>query len=767
MNLFFTPVAGKNAILKEWISSKLNKEEARKVPGATGIGLVHSTSNTCALDLDDLEWCKIKFNEIGIDIIELLKNHFRVTSPKTNRGKVIFLRPTGINLEYIKFPPNSYATKLELRCGNRYDVWPESDYPGGGKYTHSGSNEIKELPAEIANFWVSCLQYRDKEKRHSVGSGLVPLLSSLGKMSVIYVFNVTHPLSKILLECGYRRKGHKWQSPHSTSGAYGLTTQDSYLNPWEVCYSHHESDGELSGRPIDAFELAAAFSHPDKGIEQAKAIFTHDQANKLPAINDGTGEELPLSIHQFNNPTGSLKRKFERKAIDKIPIFPSYIMSEWADPWPRIWKQWKKMPRVLSPELLFPAVLGMHAHMLGGDFITAYGRKPGFYFLTIAPSTAHKDGNSRDAIQTLSEHLIKSGSANLFFSQLLSYPSTITADTSFIEAFRLQGHDKGNLFWLNTEATRMFHKISSSGNDNVAALADKMIEVVDGKAITGKQKVDEGQKGIPNPNVQIVFYTQPETIEKYITEELVDSGLLGRATITLSPLKVQRGQMFIEPEEDETTILDEDLAVFYSRIIGEISPVTVKFSDHGQLEKMQDYHNDILLPMDTSDTMYKMISRLGNTAEQLFAVIVGICHKWDDLNGKERRMDIQVDGMLPLLTYWAEVKKYVVENYVKDEIDPLSTAIFEVIQDLISAKISIGSNKDKKIRDDFGMIPKSLIAQRVKDKPKLKAKLIVNRDDKNVSNRIYQLIDLMVNDGTLIEDKAQFGRKPYIGIIND
>lgn len=764
MDHFFTPVQGKEAILKNWTESKLTYKEASSIPNITGVAVVLGVSNLVTLDLDDLAWCIDTFSKVGIDITTLLANQFNITSPKANRGKAVFRLPANTPLEYMKFPAGSKDTKLELRCGNRYDVWVGSTHPEGGKYGHSGNKEIQELPLELLEFWLACMSYKSEEKRVTGGTGEVPLIDNHGKMSIIHIFNTTHPLEQILVECGYVQRGNKWRSPNSTSGSYGLTTQPSYLNPWDVCYSHHESDGDLAGRPIDAFEIAASFSYPEKTVTNAKLIFTHDQANKLKAINPTTGENLPTSVHLFNNPTGEVERVFKEPTKKEVPVFPADIMETWPEPWPLIWKEWCKMPRVLSSELLLPAVLGVHAHMLGGDFITAYGRKPGFYFLTIAPSTAHKDGNSRDAIQAMSEALTRKGGANLFFSQILRYPTSITADTSFIEAFREDGATKGHLFWLNTEATRMFQKMNSSGNDNVAALADKIIEVVDGKSITGKQKADKGSKSIENPNVQLLFYTQPETIEKYITEELVDSGLLGRATITISPLKVQRTQMFIEPTFNKSDEVDDSLADFYSRITGEQSPTRVLFSDHGQLGIMQEFHNDVLMPMDTDDAMYKMISRLGNTAEQLFATIVGVCHKWDDFKGEERRK-LPAEGMLPLIKYWADVKKYVIENYVHDELDPLAASILEVIKELVSGKLTLTSKVPYKIWLEHGMIPKSAIVARVKDRPKLKAKLAATNDARNISQRIYQLIDLLIHDGTLVEDKSTFGKTPYIGVV--
>lgn len=765
MDLIFTPVNGKEAFLNKWTESTLTQEEATAIPGSTGIAVVLGQSGLAALDLDALDWCIEKFGAVGIDLPNLMKQHFNITSPKINKGKVLFKIPDGLDLEYMKFPPNSTDTKLELRCGSRYDVWVGAQHPEGGNYGHAGSNQILDMPPEIVEFWLGCMAYRKQERKVCNGSGEIPIVDEHGKMSTIHIFNVTHPLEQVLTECGYKQRGNKWQSPHSTSGSYGLTTQESYLNPWDVCYSHHESDGALSGRPIDAFEIAAAFSHPDKSIDKAKSIFTHDQAKKLQAVNPETGEILGNSVHLFNNPIDNLERYFPDKEKQDVPVFPSDIMTTWPEPWPLIWKEWCKMPRVLSPELLFSTVVATHAHMLGGDFVTAYGRKPGFYFLTIAPSTAHKDGNSRDAIQAMAEALARKGGANLFFSQILGYPTSITADTSFIEAFRLDGTTKGHLFWLNTEATRMFQKMTTTGNDNVAALADKIIEVVDGRAITGKQKADSGSKGIANPNVQLLFFTQPETIEKYITEELVDSGLLGRATIIMSPLKVQRTQMFIEPSFNDNNELDDNLASFYGKVTGEATPKRVTFSDHGQLELMQQFHNDVLLPMDTDDAMYKMISRLGNTSEQLFSTIVGVCHKWDDFLGRPRRMDISAKPMLPLIDYLAHVKKYVIEHYVHEEIDPLAASILEVIKDLIGGKLKINDSKIAKIRDESGMVPRSLIASKTKARPKLKAKLAVNNDAKNISNRIYQLIDLMLKDGTLVEDTTTYGRAPYIGVV--
>ena len=167
--LTFTPIRGKDAIYKGWTTNALSFEEATEKylesnGYYTGIGLVHSTSNTCCLDIDDIDgarsWFRTKY---GIDdLMTYLDGHFEVLSPKAESGKFMFRLPPNVVLQ--KFVITE--CKLEFRTGSHQDAWPGSAHPedgwtsrekGGiksdGLYSHKGSDKLLDLPLELLKIW--------------------------------------------------------------------------------------------------------------------------------------------------------------------------------------------------------------------------------------------------------------------------------------------------------------------------------------------------------------------------------------------------------------------------------------------------------------------------------------------------------------------------------------------------------------------------------------------------------------------------------------
>ena len=292
------------------------------------------------------------------------------------------------------------------------------------------------------------------------------------------------------------------------------------------------------------------------------------------------------------------------------------------------------------------------------------------------------------------------------------------------------------------------------------ALSDKIIEVVDGHGITSKAKADVKMKGCPDPNVQIVFYAQPETIERYISEEMIDSGFLGRAIITLDDKNLvgNKPKMFISRGQHNKTI-DPKLAKFYAtRKIGEaIKNVYVAAPDEKGLEELTAWSEGFVYPIlernvSNNSAMYKMISRIGNTAEQLYAVILGICREWDIYLGNKPRTsaDVSPSCMFPLLEFWTESKEFVVREYIMGQSDPIAIAIEDVLMRMITGKIK-SERGYAEIVKERGIVPRSLLIRSMRNQSKLIKKLDL-RSQEMFMTKVNQVLDTMIANDMIREE---------------
>jgi putative DNA primase/helicase len=114
-------------------------EEARKYYEQNpnhNVGLLHGASGTCAVDIDNVEWTKIIFEELGIDFSEMMQAAPQIIG-RENRGKLIFKAPADLITHKISWPvqddPRKTEVVFELRAGSVQDVLPPSIHPDTGK----------------------------------------------------------------------------------------------------------------------------------------------------------------------------------------------------------------------------------------------------------------------------------------------------------------------------------------------------------------------------------------------------------------------------------------------------------------------------------------------------------------------------------------------------------------------------------------------------------------------------------------------------------
>lgn len=466
----------------------------------------------------------------------------------------------------------------------------------------------------------------------------------------------------------------------------------------------------------------------ERSADGAEKLIKEEEYSEQNIVSEGEDAKQILSLDEIEL---------------RLPEYPYDLMEDWPEPWPQIWDNWKRFPAVLNQPLLVPIILAFHGYMLNGKYINVRGRRPNMYFLNLAESTGHKDTNSNDVIRDMPLAMGEHGMFNTIFDEMIHGDSSISSDIAFLQNLE---HKNSKMFWINTEATRVFQQLSGSGsiNSSVAALADKIIEVVDGKVITGKSKAKDGVRSVINPNVQIIFYAQPETIEKFIDEDMVDSGFLGRALITLDVdgiMEKHKGKsIFDEYEHHRARTLDDDIAGFYGncQLINQelIKKETIRITGKN-LEIAKQFETEFLMPLlekgenneDHQKYLYKMLTRMGNSTEQLYSIIVGVCKQWDEWQGNQTREteEIPIDGLIPLIKFWSEVKYYVVNKYIDISKEPVIDAIKEQIHLILSNKTFITNGKynspNEKIVADFikkGYIPKSKLVNMVRSSKKAK-----------------------------------------------
>ena len=530
-------------------------------------------------------------------------------------------------------------------------------------------------------------------------------------------------------------------------------------------------DEVLSGEVYRRYFMPMAFSLVNKGLDRSSVfgIIKHK-------AQEVTSREFnPENVFQYIDTALDQYSKEEHKEAhvpvrahsgNKFPDFPVDWMSGLPEPFPMIWENIKGLPRVLEEPLLVPTILGLLGHSLHSNFVTAHNRRPNLFYLNLTPSTGNKDVNSKNVIRDLDRIFVQRGMLSNLFSDIVTTESNITADTSFLQSF----NEHEEFFWINTEATRIFQmmKQGNATNSNVAAVSDKLIEVVDGFEITGKTKANSKQSTIKDPKCQILFYAQPETIERYIDENTVDTGLFGRSLITILPelkFNIEEYDMFMEPKKSQFSVTDEFYEFFSSAIFSNIranSAKTILKPDEENRKKLARWGREIAGPsMQKNDTYYKVLSRLGNTGEQLYTLVAGICRVWDLHNKIEPRDNIPVDGILPLLTYWCQTKVYAIETYINTSLDPLADEVEQVIMDILSGDIKMMDLTNKKIVNEKKMVPLSQLMRVIKNRKNLIRKLDDANNKRDAVVRIERIIDSLERNDVLIVE--MIGKKKCVG----
>jgi hypothetical protein len=491
-----------------------------------------------------------------------------------------------------------------------------------------------------------------------------------------------------------------------------------------------------------------------------------DDEWQLYMKENGRLERLVTDLSRLKKPTIPIP---SNPLESTTPIFPGDTINEWPEPWPMIWAEWKKFPLDLNETLLFPTMLCAHAYLLRGNYLTEYGRRPNFFFLNLAPSTAGKDINSTDVIADIDDYMKLKGAINTPFTEMRSRGMNITADTSFLESIV-----DNQLFWIHTEASNIFRQLKNSANNShVAALSDKMIEVVDGKMISGKAKAGKKINNIHDPNVQILFYAQPETIEDTIDIHMVDSGLFGRSIISILPeidLNIDKFALF-QRERKHKPALSDELRNFYIQKLNhpqQASKTRICIPEHEKEEMDKEWSKtkiaQLLISHKHDDSITKLLLRMGNLGEQIYTVICGVSQLWSILHDKFYD-PIEIKKLIPILDYWVDCKMYAVKHLINSAIDPLSDIYLAAIASLLErgSFYRRHANPSQKEMLEEGYVSRAKLKHHLSKSKRLIRLCCKETHKGDISVRFDSIHRSLILNGIVVE-KA-LNETPYVAIL--
>jgi putative DNA primase/helicase len=270
----------------EQLVSTVESAIAKLSHGALNMGLVHTPSLTCAIDVDDEAFTRVIFDGIGLDLDAILAAGPRILS-KAGRAKVIFSLPESLEMQKITWPkpggtgPLERITVFELRTGLNQDVLPPSLHPDGHNYAWAEQQapwdypEVPRLPAVLEEFWRAYAA--DTHNLRADIQALCPWqptpapnpaesnpggprrVEGGDHQNIIGQFNQQVSCAELLISSNYKKMGKRYLAPNSSTKLPGVVVLTD--GGQEKAYSHHASDILADGKAHDAFDLLAILFH--------------------------------------------------------------------------------------------------------------------------------------------------------------------------------------------------------------------------------------------------------------------------------------------------------------------------------------------------------------------------------------------------------------------------------------------------------------------------------------------------------------------------
>lgn len=513
---------------------------------AHNIGLLHSMSGTCALDIDHMAHTRLIFDALNIDLDAILTSAPRIVG-RPDRGKVLFKVPDGVDLttRKISWPVQGDVRRtevvFELRAGTVQDVLPPSIHPDtGNAYTWAGvpPEKIGPVPDQLLTIWSQWDRFRPqmadlcpwRTKPEFNPTPKRRRVTVEGQESVIEAYNASTTIHEALERAGYRRFGNRYLSPNSTSKIPGVVIFEDVR-----AYSHHASDPFDPDHSFDAFDVFCHYEHLGnvtaavraasemldmKSLPQAPT----DQEREYQRHGARVSEIIMKGVPRREEPTGSIPRH-----LLTVPGVLGEVVTYAA-----------RTAIKPQPQFDVQAALALGSVLMGRRFITSNRNMSSLYFLNVA-----KTGAGKEHANTVVENVLEA--ADLID---LRGPNGYTSASGVLSTLK----DKPCHLTVIDEFGSYLQSAAAKGNQHRADAMVMLMEAFGRQTKTlrnmgyASATLNETQKKamrvqIKCPSITLIGMTTPQTFYDAIGSKDMASGFLNRLLIVESNRPREVGQV--------------------------------------------------------------------------------------------------------------------------------------------------------------------------------------------------------------------------------
>ena len=511
------------------------------------VGLIHQWTGTCAIDIDHMEWTRIIFEGLGLDLDALMASTARIRG-REGRGKLIFrAHRDDLSRHSIAWPNKDgrgNTTVFELRGGPVQDVLPPSIHPDTMQpYVWEGLpfDQIPILPKQLQVMWDEWDRFRPQMldlcpwKVRPEYQAPVRVRAPNPGTSVIDAYNAAHNIGELLVKYGYKRTApNRYLSPNSGTKLAGCNVFDN-----NTAFSHHGSDPFGNEHAFDCFELYLQFEH---GGNMSAAI--KNAAAFLNIATDPSHEWTPEKQAETDHGKAATPGVLPSKRITSVapdnPLasIPAHLLSI-PGVLQDVVRYYETTAIKTQPQFAVQAAIALGAVAMGRRWTTSQRNFSNLYLLNIGETGCGKE-HAKTVIEAMLDaaqlgHLLGPAgytSASGVFSALISRPIHVSV------------------------IDELGRTLKSAANRSMQHKADSLTAIMEcfgrqdgvlrpqGYATIGltKEQAESFEKVIRRPSLTLLGMSTPSEFYGAISGGDIASGLLNRFLIVKSEIGVQMSQ---------------------------------------------------------------------------------------------------------------------------------------------------------------------------------------------------------------------------------